>query len=65
MEDLHNRIIHELNEQGFSAQLKDKDIKLSKIAYGLPVGADLAFADNKTLEVALKNRTKVKKEEEL
>lgn len=29
MEDLHNRIIHELNEQGFSAQLKDKDISVT------------------------------------
>lgn len=39
--------------------LKDKDIKLSKIAHGLPIGADLSFADNRTLEVALKNRTKL------
>lgn len=62
---LNGAVNGELTATYIKELLKDKDIKLSKIAYGLPVGADLAFADNKTLEVALKNRTKVKKEEEL
>lgn len=49
----------QLTSTYLSEVLKDKDVRLTKIAHGLPVGADLAFADNKTLSVALKNRTKV------
>jgi len=40
--------------------LKEKDILVSRIAYGIPVGSDLSYADQKTLSLALENRTKLK-----
>ena len=42
------------------ALLKEKDILISRIAYGIPVGSDLSYADQKTLSLALENRTKIK-----
>ena len=39
--------------------IKDKEVIVSKIAHGLPIGADLSFADTKTLTVALNNRIKI------
>ena len=42
------------------ALLKEKDILVSRIAYGIPVGSDLSYADQKTLSLALENRTKLK-----
>lgn len=56
---LNGAVDGQLTSTYLSEVLKDKDVRLTKIAHGLPVGADLAFADNKTLSVALKNRTKV------
>lgn len=40
--------------------LKDKNVNVSKIAYGVPVGGDLSFTNKKTLKVALDNRIKIK-----
>ena len=37
--------------------LKDKNIKLTRIAQGLPIGIDLEFADEMTLTRALEGRT--------
>lgn len=35
----------------------DKNIKLTRIARGLPIGSDLEYADSATLQKALSNRT--------
>jgi recombination protein RecR len=48
----------ELTAQYLKELLKHKGIKVSRIAYGIPVGADLSFADDHTLELALNNRQK-------
>jgi len=48
----------ELTAQYLKELLKPKGIKISRIAYGIPVGADLSFADDHTLELALNNRRK-------
>ena len=40
--------------------LKQRDILVSRIAYGIPVGSDLSYADQKTLSLALENRVKIK-----
>jgi len=37
--------------------LKDLDVKVSRIAFGLPVGGDLEFADKQTLARSLKGRS--------
>lgn len=42
--------------------LKDKDIKLTRIAVGIPVGSDLSYADKRTLTKALDNRILYTKE---
>ena len=36
--------------------LEDTDIKISKIAHGVPMGADIDYVDSLTLEMALENR---------
>ncbi|HMP90390.1 MAG TPA: recombination mediator RecR [Kiritimatiellia bacterium] len=38
-------------------QLKDKTIKITRLARGIPAGSGLAYADPVTLEAALKHRT--------
>ena len=38
------------------AQGKDLEVKISKLARGLPVGGELEYADEETLSFALKNR---------
>lgn len=57
---LNGAVDGQLTSNYIEELLKDKDVTLTKIAYGLPVGADLSFADDKTLKVALQNRMKVK-----
>ena len=37
--------------------LKDKDIKISRLAQGLPAGSDLSYADPATVAAALSGRT--------
>ena len=39
--------------------LENKDIKISKIANGIPIGADMDYIDSLTLESALNNRKEV------
>ena len=39
-----------------SKKLEDKNIKISKIAHGVPIGADMEYIDLLTLEMALENR---------
>lgn len=36
--------------------LEDLDVKISKIAYGIPIGAEIDYVDSLTLEMALENR---------
>lgn len=40
-------------------QLKDQDVVVSRIAYGIPVGGSLEYADPLTLSRALENRVKL------
>lgn len=40
--------------------LKDYDIKLTRLAMGLPVGSDIDFADQVTIKKALEGRTELK-----
>ena len=42
-----------------SKLLKDKNVKVSKIAYGVPIGADIDYVDSLTLEMALENRQQI------
>lgn len=39
--------------------LKDLNIPITKLAYGLPVGADIDYADEMTLQKAYMGRTKI------
>ena len=39
--------------------LEKKDVKVSKIAHGVPMGADIDYIDTLTLELALENRNEV------
>jgi recombination protein RecR len=39
--------------------IKDKDVKVSRLAMGLPTGADLEYADRLTLKRAMEGRTKI------
>ena len=36
--------------------LEGLDVKISKIAYGIPIGAEIDYVDSLTLEMALENR---------
>lgn len=36
--------------------LKDKNVLISKIAYGIPIGAEIEFLDSMTIENAIENR---------
>lgn len=46
----------EITAQFIKEQLRDRNIKLSRIAYGLPMGSDIEFADEVTLSKALDGR---------
>ena len=39
--------------------LEKKDVVVSKIANGIPIGADMEYIDALTLEMALENRKKI------
>lgn len=39
--------------------LENTDVKVTQIAQGVPIGADMEYLDNLTLEMALKNRSEV------
>jgi recombination protein RecR len=39
--------------------LEDKDVIVSKIASGVPMGTDIDYLDSMTLEMALEDRKKI------
>ena len=39
--------------------LEEENVKITKIAYGIPMGADMDYVDSLTLELALENRMDV------
>lgn len=39
--------------------LKEKNVKVTQIAQGVPIGADMEYLDNLTLEMALENRSEI------
>lgn len=43
-----------------SKLLSTKDVKVTRIASGIPIGADMDYVDSLTLESALKNRKEIK-----
>ena len=45
--------------QYISRILGDKNIKISKIATGIPMGTDIEYIDSLTLELAIDERKKV------
>lgn len=48
----------ELTAQYIKTLFEDKNIAISRLAYGLPVGSDLRYADILTLIKAVENRQK-------
>jgi recombination protein RecR len=40
--------------------LKDFQVKLTRLAMGLPVGSDIDFADQVTIKKSLEGRTEIK-----
>lgn len=48
----------ELTAQYIKALFVDRNILVSRLAYGLPVGSDLSYADTLTLTKAVENRQK-------
>lgn len=42
-----------------SKLLEGIDVKITKIAYGIPIGAEIDYVDSLTLEMALENRTSI------
>ena len=43
-------------------KLEKKNVKITKIAYGVPMGTDMEYIDAMTLEIALSNRSVIEKE---
>ena len=39
--------------------LEDTDVKITKIAHGIPLGAEIDYVDSLTLEIALENRMNI------
>lgn len=50
----------EITAQYIKEMLKDVDVVVTRIAYGLPVGGDLEYADVMTLSKALEGRRSIK-----
>lgn len=44
--------------------LEEKNVIISKIAHGVPMGTDIDYIDSMTLEMALEDRKKISKEKE-
>ena len=55
---LNGTVEGELTASYIKELLKDSDIKVTRIAYGIPVGADLSYADDQTIFRAIENRRK-------
>ena len=52
----------ETTAQYLAVLLKHKSIKITRLGYGLPMGANLDYADAVTLSKALSGRTNLKGE---
>lgn len=50
----------ETTAQYISQELKPTGVKISRIAYGLPIGGDIEFADEVTLSKALEGRNEMR-----
>ena len=57
---LNSTVEGELTSQYIKALLETKNIKITRIGYGIPVGSDLQYADSLTLAKALENRNEIK-----
>ncbi len=57
---LNGAIDGELTSSYLEQILQNKNVKITKIAYGVPVGSDLSYTDKNTLKVALENRITLK-----
>jgi recombination protein RecR len=40
-------------------QLRDQDVQITRIAYGMPLGGDLEYADHVTVGISMENRRSV------
>ncbi|UCE72278.1 MAG: toprim domain-containing protein, partial [Nitrospiraceae bacterium] len=49
----------ETTAQYIARELKPLGVKISRIAYGLPIGGDIEFADEVTLSKALEGRNAI------
>ena len=49
----------ETTAQYISQELKPLGVRISRIAYGLPIGGDIEFADEVTLSKALEGRNEM------
>lgn len=52
----------ETTAQYIARLLEDKDIKVSRLAYGIPVGSELDYQDDLTIQRAINGRTSITKE---
>jgi len=55
------RIEGDLTYHALLECLADNDVSLSRLAYGLPVGGSIEFADRTTLQAAMDSRVRVKR----
>ena len=60
---LDPRIEGDLTAFTIQEALMDTEVKISRLAYGLPVGGSIGYADRATLHVALEARREMEREE--
>ena len=60
---LDPRIEGDLTAFTIQEELIDTGVKISRLAYGLPVGGSIGYADRATLHVALESRREMEREE--
>jgi len=60
---LDPRIEGDLTAYTIQEELMDTGVKISRLAYGLPVGGSIGYADRATLHVALESRREMEREE--
>jgi recombination protein RecR len=49
----------EMTAQYIAQMLRDKNVIVTRIAYGLPMGSDIEFADEVTLSKSIEGRRKI------
>ena len=59
---LNARIEGDLTAFSIQEALTDTGVKISRLAYGLPVGGSIGYADRATLHVALETRREMEKD---